>query len=117
MLVVDDEDDVRDYAMTVFRRAAAVVRGASSAEEALAILDEWRPDVVISDLGMPGVDGFELLQRIRERFDSLPVIALTAYARPEDRQRVMRAGFDGFVKKPVEPAGLVAAVAEVMARV
>ena len=110
VLVVDDDEEVRNYVTTVFRNSGADVRNASSARAALEVLEEWPADVVLSDLAMPGADGFDLLHWIRvsehERVRTLPVVALTAFAMPEDRQRVLEGGFQGFVAKPVEPAKL-----------
>jgi CheY-like chemotaxis protein len=78
------------------------------------VLAEWPADVVLSDLAMPGADGFDLLHWIRasnhERVRTLPVVALTAFAMPDDRQRVMEGGFQGFVAKPVEPSRLREAI-------
>ena len=121
VLVVDDEEDVRKYVVTVFRSSEVDVRSASSAREALNVLAEWRADVVLTDLAMPRADGFDLLHWIRqsafEHVRTLPVIALTAFAMNEDRERVSDAGFQGFLAKPVEPAQLRAAVARVASRV
>ena len=121
VLVVDDEEDVRNYVATVFRSSGVDVRCASSASEAMDVLEEWAADVVLTDLGMPRADGFDLLHWIREsRFERvrrLPVVALTAFAMNEDRERVSDAGFQGFLAKPVEPSQLRAAVARAAARV
>jgi signal transduction histidine kinase len=116
LLIVDDEESVRNYAAAVFRISGADVRIVDSGAAALAQLDAWRPDVVITDLGMPEMDGYELLRRLRTRGLTVPVIALTAYARPEDREEAMRAGFNAYVAKPVEPEDLRKMVAEVLAR-
>jgi CheY-like chemotaxis protein len=93
----------------------AEVRTAGSATEALAACDEWRPDILISDIGMPGEDGYMLMQELRkresERGGHIPAIALTAFARREDRRRALSAGYESHVPKPVEPAELLAAVA------
>jgi len=75
-----------------------------------------RPDVLLSDIGMPDIDGFEFLRRARESGGDIPAIALTAFARSEDRTRALRAGFRMHMSKPVEPAELVAAVASVGGR-
>jgi len=121
VLVVDDEEDVRNYVATVFRSSGVEVRCASSASEAMDVLGEWAADVVLTDLGMPRADGFDLLHWIREsRFERvrrLPVVALTAFAMNEDRERVSDAGFQGFLAKPVDPSQLRAAVARAAARV
>jgi signal transduction histidine kinase/ActR/RegA family two-component response regulator len=120
ILVVDDDEEVRNYVSAVFRSSGADVRIATSARNALAVLDEWAPDAVLSDLAMPGADGFDLLHWIRnakqERVRTLPVVALTAFAMPEDRQRVLEGGFQGFVAKPVEPGTLRQAIADAVGR-
>jgi CheY-like chemotaxis protein len=99
----------------IFRDRGAEVREASSAAEALHALDEFRPAVLISDIGMPGTDGYELIRRVRLREDdhggATPAIALTAFARSEDRVRALRAGYQLHLSKPVTPADLTAAVA------
>jgi signal transduction histidine kinase/ActR/RegA family two-component response regulator len=121
VLVVDDEDEVRKYVATVFRSSGVEVRSASSAREALKVLADWRADIVLTDLAMPRADGFDLLHWIREspldHVRTLPVVALTAFAMSEDRERVSDAGFQGFLAKPIEPAQLRAAVARVATRV
>jgi len=115
VLVVDDEPDTLDTVQTILSKCGAEVRIASSAPDALATLDDWVPDVVICDIGMPGQDGYELIRHVRERPAArgglVPAIALTAYARIEDRLKVLAAGFQMHVPKPVEPAELVAVVA------
>ncbi|HYK04741.1 MAG TPA: CHASE domain-containing protein [Thermoanaerobaculia bacterium] len=120
ILVVDDDEEVRNYVTAVFRSSGADVRIATSARNALEVLDEWPPDAVLSDLAMPGADGFDLLHWIRnsrqERVRTLPVVALTAFAMPEDRQRVLEGGFQGFVAKPVEPGTLRQAIADAVGR-
>jgi signal transduction histidine kinase/ActR/RegA family two-component response regulator len=120
ILVVDDDEEVRNYVSAVFRSSGAEVRIAVSARTALDVLDEWPPDAVLSDLAMPGADGFDLLHWIRnapqERIRTLPVVALTAFAMPEDRQRVLEGGFQGFVAKPVEPGALRQAIADAIDR-
>jgi PAS domain S-box-containing protein len=113
VLVVDDEADTRDMLMRVLDECHAIVLQAASAEEALAALDAWDADVLISDIGMPGADGYELIRRVRAREGpsaGIPAVALTAYARFEDRMRALRAGFQMHVAKPVEPAELVTVV-------
>jgi CheY-like chemotaxis protein len=100
--------------------SGARVRTAPSARDALDSIAAAIPDVVITDIGMPDMDGYALLRAIRESSDprvaELRVIALTAYARPEDREQIEEAGFDGLLTKPVEPETLRAAVAEVPIR-
>jgi CheY-like chemotaxis protein len=98
------------------------VKTASSADEALASFngDASAPGVLVSDIGMPQVDGFELMRRVRsmgpERGGKVPSVALTAFARSEDRRKAMLAGFDMFVSKPVEPGELAAVVARLAGR-
>jgi signal transduction histidine kinase/CheY-like chemotaxis protein len=120
ILVVDDEPDARDLLRRVLSDCEAEVITAASAAEALMLVAERRPDVLVSDIGMPDTDGYELLRRVRllgaARGGRLPAIALTAFARSEDRTRALRAGFLVHVSKPVEPAELVATVASVVGR-
>jgi PAS domain S-box-containing protein len=120
VLVVDDEPDTLDLIARVLRRSRAHVTTARSAAEAVAILDRARPDVLLSDIAMPGEDGLALIRRVREMTDargrSLPAAALTAFARDEDRTRALAAGYQVHVAKPVEPAKLTAVVAELAGR-
>ncbi len=117
VLVVDDEVDTLETIETVLGQCGAEVRTAPSAAAALETLEQWTPDLVVSDIGMPGEDGYALIARMRARDATqgghVPVIALTAYARVEDRLRVLSAGFQMHVPKPIEPAELVAVVASV----
>ncbi|HUP91881.1 MAG TPA: ATP-binding protein [Solimonas sp.] len=121
ILVVDDELDARELIQRVLQECHATVVTAASAAEALPMLDSARPDLLISDIGMPEVDGYELLRRVRargpEHRGSIPAIALTAFARSEDRTRALRAGFLVHVAKPVEASELVATVAAVVGQV
>ena len=121
VLVVDDEEEVRRYLVTALRSAGVEVRATSSAQEALDALENWPADVVLSDLAMPHADGFDLLHRVRQAADArvrdIPVVALTAFAMPEDRERVRDAGFQGFLAKPVDPSELRRAVARAVAGV
>jgi signal transduction histidine kinase/ActR/RegA family two-component response regulator len=115
VLAVDDNSDTRDLVETVLTRCGAEVRSSASAAEALAVLREWKPDVLLSDIGMPHEDGYELIRRVRALDASdggrVPAAALTAYARHEDRQLTLDAGFQMHMVKPVNPAELIAAVA------
>jgi CheY-like chemotaxis protein len=115
VLIVDDEDDTRELVATTFSGCGCVVQGASSAREALEAVRAFHPDVIVSDIGMPGEDGYELVRRLRrlppEEGGRTPAAALTAYARAEDRRQALRAGFEMHLPKPVEPAELLAAVA------
>ena len=120
VLVVDDEPDARELIQHVLTECHATVVVACDAAEALQKVPVELPDVVISDIGMPETDGYTLLARIRKLGSaaggSVPAIALTAFARSEDRTRALRAGFLVHVAKPVEPEELVATVASVVGR-
>lgn len=119
VLVVDDEADARALVRRVLAGCQAEVRLADSVAEALRILEKFRPDVLVSDVGMPGEDGYDLIRQIRASGRSvkqLPAVALTAFARAEDRKRAMLAGFQTHVAKPVDPAELVAVVASLAGR-
>jgi signal transduction histidine kinase/CheY-like chemotaxis protein len=120
LLVVDDEADTRTLLKAVLERCGASVVAVASAGEALAALKETRPDVLISDLGMPGEDGYTLIKKVRalspEDGGQTPSAALTAYARVEDRMKVLRAGFQIHIPKPVEPAELITVVANLAGR-
>jgi len=117
VLVVDDEADARDLARLAFEQAGARVTLAASALEALATMDAGPVDVLVSDIGMPGTNGYVLLETVRGRGGaSIPAIALTAYARLEDRERALKAGFQLHVPKPIDPVRLVRAVALVASR-
>lgn len=117
ILLVEDHYDTRDFLTSVLQQSGAIVTAVSSAREALRQLDQIDPHVLISDIGMPIEDGYQLIRTIREREGSegsrLPAIALTAYARNEDRQKAIESGFELHVPKPVEPKSLVAAIAQV----
>ncbi len=119
VLVVEDNDDSRRLLQAILTRCGALVQIAESAPAALKILDGTWPDIVISDIEMPGEDGYSLIRKIRLRepvAQHLPAIALTAYARSVDRVRAMDAGFHMHMSKPVEPAELVATVRSLVAR-
>jgi PAS domain S-box-containing protein len=121
VLVVDDSADARDLIKRLLEDCAAEVLTAGSVDEALVLVETEKPDVLISDIGMPDADGFELLKRVRalgpDRGGKVPAIALTAFARSEDRTRALRAGFLVHVSKPVDPSELIATVASVAGRV
>ena len=117
ILVVDDNDDGRMLASLVLRQAGASVETVATVREALQVLEGHGVDALVTDIGLPDEDGYALLREIRqheaERGGCLPVIALTGYAREEDRRRVLAAGFQGHVAKPVDPAELIATIAAV----
>ncbi|MBV8855406.1 MAG: response regulator [Acidobacteria bacterium] len=120
VLVVDDEADTRDMLRAILEHCRAEVFTAGSASEALEAIAQLRPDVLISDVGMPGDDGYTLISKVRalpaERGGRIPAAALTAYVRAEDRVKVLRSGFQLHVPKPVEPAELVTVVAHLAGR-
>jgi len=117
-LVVDDDRDARELIKRILNDCGATVRIAASARDALVQFKEAPPNLLISDLGMPEVDGFELLEWVRqlprEAGGHVPAIALTAFARSEDRLRALEAGFMAHISKPVEPSELIASVASVV---
>jgi len=122
VLIVDDEPDAREILSTMLEQWGAQVTAVASAAEAIEYLggDERLPDVLVSDLGMPREDGFELISKVRalepERGGRIPAIALTAYARSEDRTRALAAGYEIHVPKPVEPAQLSLALGDLIRR-
>lgn len=120
VLLVDDEQDSRDLLNLVLNLRGALVTTAISAAEALELIKQERFDVIISDIGMPEENGFSLIKKIRglpdEQGGAVPAIALTAYARAEDRVQALRSGFQMHVAKPVEPDELVVAVANLAGR-
>lgn len=108
ILVVDDDQDTRDLLQFMLEENGATITVASSAQEALLIFEQVAPDLIISDVGMPGMSGYELIQQIRTRPNgATPAIALTAYARDEDRHRALEAGFNDYITKPVDPLELI----------
>ncbi len=118
VLVVDDEPDTRDITAVILKQAGASVALAGSAAEALRALQHAQPQVLVSDIGMPDIDGYTLMRQIRilspEQGGQIPAIALTAYASELDYGRVMAAGFHKHVPKPVEPDVLIEAVASLV---
>ena len=115
ILVVDDETDAREFAVLTIRNCGGECAAAASAAEALRVLASFKPDVLVTDIGMPDEDGFWLIEKVRslphDQGGITPAMALTAYARTEDRVRILSAGFQIHVPKPIEPAELIAAVA------
>jgi PAS domain S-box-containing protein len=121
VLVVDDEPDARTLVKRLLEECEAVVTTAASAAEALERVQAERPDVLVSDIGMPGEDGYSLMRRVRalpaDRGGETPAVALTAYARPEDRIKAVLAGFQHHVTKPAEPVELITMVASLAGRI
>jgi PAS domain S-box-containing protein len=120
VLVVDDEPDARGMVSRLLTDYDAQVEMAGSADEALAKLDVFQPHVIVSDIGMPGKDGYQLMRELREREvpgrPRVQAIALTAFARSEDRYRALRAGFQVHVSKPIESQELVVTVSSLVQR-
>ena len=115
VLIVDDEPDTREVMKLAFEKCEASVETAASVNEALSKVKAWQPQVIVSDIGMPGEDGYSLMRRMREWEVSrnrprTPSIALTAYARTEDREMALESGYDKFLAKPVAPEDVVLAV-------
>jgi signal transduction histidine kinase/ActR/RegA family two-component response regulator len=115
VLIVDDDPDTLEFIARVLADRGAAVSTATSAAAALEKLERSSPNLLVSDIGMPGVDGYELIRRVRQhapaRVRRVPAIAMTAFARSEDRTRALLAGFQVHLPKPIETAELVAAVA------
>lgn len=116
VLVIDDEADARDLLTIVLQAHGAEVRAAGSAIDGWSVLDAWTPHVIMSDIGMPRIDGYEFIEKVRSEGTTIPAAALTAYTRPSDRQRALTAGFQAHMPKPAEPSELVALIASLAGR-
>jgi len=120
VMLVDDDPDGRHMLTVLLELAGATVVSAGSVREALDALETIQPDVIVSDIAMADEDGYTLIRRVRareaERGGAIPAVALTGYVRPEDRARILAAGFQAHVGKPVEPDEIVAAIAALAAR-
>ncbi len=120
VLMIEDDADAREVAVAGLERAGFELRSAGSAREALAVLEGWKCDVVVSDIGMPGMDGYEFIRELRsrppERGGHVAALALTAFARLEDVARARANGYDAHVSKPVNPQELVAAIVDLRRR-
>jgi CheY-like chemotaxis protein len=115
VLLVDDVDETRECVALILRRRGAEVTSVASVEAAFSALDASKPDVLVSDIAMPGRDGVSLIKALRggaqgEHGARIPAAALSAYARPEERQRALSAGFDMHLSKPVREETLIASV-------
>lgn len=114
VMVVDDEASVRELVALTLAKCGASVTVASSVRDALSLMPNLHPDVLVSDIAMPGIDGYEFVQKLRSmeetRGAEIPIIALTAYASLQDRDRALEAGFDQHLTKPVDPSELVRAI-------
>jgi CheY-like chemotaxis protein/two-component sensor histidine kinase len=119
VLVVDDEPDARRLLVRVLQQAGAVVTAAASAVEAMGALDTANPEVLISDLAMPGQDGFDLIRQVRasgHQVKDLPAVTLTAFVRKQDCRKALLAGFQTHVPKPADPHDLTAVIASLAGR-
>jgi CheY-like chemotaxis protein len=114
-LIVDDEADARELIMFILAEHGASVTTAASVSEAVGKFQAIKPDLIISDIEMPDEDGFSLIEKLRDFNEreqkKIPAIALTAHARPSERLKVLSAGYQMHLAKPVEPAELIAVVA------
>ena len=120
ILIVDDDADNREFQVFVLEQTGARITAVASGLEALQALDQFVPDVIITDIGMTEMDGYMLMQQIRSRPPAqgglLPAIALTAYSTEFDQQKALQAGFQAHITKPVEPETLVRAIVKLLAR-
>ena len=115
VLIVDDDAEMRDVLTALLGAAGAEVRAAGSAAEARATLASWWPSVLLSDIGMPGEDGYELIRTVRGSADRrgrvLPAAAITAHVEEEERRRAFAAGYQAHLPKPVDPSALIGLIA------
>jgi hypothetical protein len=120
ILVVEDEDDTRELIADILQRYGAVVRTGDSAAAAGDLLEGWRPDVLVSDIAMPGEDGYSFIRRVRtlppERGGDMPAIALTALAGAADRRTALASGFQEHLSKPIDPTTLIVTIAALLGR-
>ncbi len=120
VLIVDDEADARELLEIILLQFGAEIKVATSARQALGVLEDWKPDAIVSDVGMPKEDGYSLIQQVRalepERGGLTPAIALTGYGRPEDRLQLLAAGYQVHLSKPVELMHLVNSIANITSR-
>ncbi|MBD2246126.1 ATP-binding protein [Nostoc sp. FACHB-888] len=120
VLVVDDQTDTRDFITTVLEQCQAEVQAVASVQEALQVITQWKPDVLVSDIAMPDEDGYSLIRKVRsqppELGGNIPAAALTAYARAEDRMRAIQEGYQLHLPKPIEAAELTTVVARLAGR-
>jgi PAS domain S-box-containing protein len=118
VLVVDDEASARDLITAILTQCGASVTAVASATEAIKAIEQTRPDVMVSDIGMPGESGYELIEKVRklkpEQGGKIPAVALTAYAKKEDRMHALMAGFQMHIAKPVEPIELAIVIASLV---
>ena len=118
ILVVDDDADARELLSMILEHAGAETATAGCVDEALAVLERFKPDVLVSDIGMPEHDGYCLIRKIRagegNGMSGIPAVALTAFARDEDRSQALESGFQAHLAKPIEPGELTAIIARLI---
>jgi len=119
VLVIDDEEDARELLSIALTQTGAEVKTAATSRAALNILNHWKPNVIVSDIGMPGEDGYDFIRTVRAREaedgGTIPALALSGYARPADAARARLAGYQMHIAKPVLPSDLVIAIANLVA--
>jgi PAS domain S-box-containing protein len=120
VLVVEDDTETREIIAAILERGGFSYRLATRASEALSVLDDWLPDAIISDIGMPDVDGYDFVKQLRARpphlGGTIPALALTAYARVADREQALLSGYQAHVAKPVDPVDLIRTITELTAQ-
>ncbi|MEG4251762.1 response regulator [Microcoleus sp. Pol10D4] len=120
VLGVDDEPDNRQFLMLALQQCGATATAAASAAEAIDILQQSPPDILVSDIGMPVEDGYSLIRKVRssasDKIKRLPAVALTAYASEEDRDRAIATGYNEHLTKPIEPAHFATVLAKLTNR-
>jgi len=120
VLIVDDEADSRDLVSAILTRYGSEVKCTESAADAILAFQQWNPDMLVSDIGMPNEDGYSLIRKLRKlrskRATQIPALALTAYATDDERALALSAGFQMHVAKPVEPERLVTSIAIALGR-
>ena len=118
ILVVDDDQDSQELLAFMLEQEGAEIQTASSAVEALSLVTQWQPDVLLSDIGMPQMDGYTLIRHIRnlpkEQGGEVPAIALTAYAAEADKETALSSGFQQHIAKPVDPVECIGAIIQLL---
>jgi CheY-like chemotaxis protein len=118
ILVVDDDQDSQELLAFMLEQEGAEIQTVSTAVEALNLITQWHPDVLLSDIGMPHIDGYTLIRQIRnlpkEQGGQVPAIALTAYAAEADRETALSSGFQKHIAKPVDPAECIGAIIQLL---
>ena len=116
VLVVDDQVDMRDLLATILCLEGAEVRTADSLDETISVMTSWSPEIIVSDIAMPGSGGYDLIRRVRDGGCNVPAIAITARAGVEDSASSLAAGFQMHMPKPIEPHELVVSIASLTGR-